>query len=190
MIILANVMIPTVAEHVVVMLVLLIPVTLIEAVVLARRHLLKYVESLNLSFRANLRSTVVGLPLGYVLALLGVIPAGFFTTLLPERIGSVIGIILFNAIGHGGTRPNKLDDVGFFLGTLLVMIPYFFVTLRVERKVIAKRKPELDTPSLTKTVRIMNDIPYGILAVPIVIGALRAVMKVASIGIGAPLPHH
>ena len=180
MIILANVMIPTVAEHVVIMLVLLIPVALIEAVVLARRHLLKYAESLNLSFRANLRSTLVGLPLGYAFALLGVIPAGLFVTLLPERIGSAIGIILFNVIGRGGTRPNELDEVGFFMGTLLVLIPYFLVTLRIERKVIAKRKPELDTPTLTTTVRIMNDITYGILAVPIVIGAVRAIMKLTS----------
>ena len=100
--------------------------------------------------------------------------------LLPERIGSAIGVVLFNVIGRGGTRPNELDEVGFFLGTLLVMVPYFLVTLRIERKVIAKRKPELDTPELTKTVRIMNDITYGLLAIPVVVGAVRAVMKLGS----------
>lgn len=184
MIILANVMIPTVAEHVVVMLILLLPVALIEAVVLARRHLLKHMESFSLSFRANLRSTLIGIPLGYFFAVLGIIPAGFFVTLLPERVGSVIGVILSNAIAHGGTRTSELEDelaaVGFFLGALLAMIPYFLVTLRIERKVIVKRKPELDTPKLTKTIRIMNDITYGILAVPIVFGAVRAVVEFIS----------
>lgn len=180
MIVLANVMIPTVAEHVVIMLILLIPVALIEAVVLARRHFLKYAESFRLSLRANLRSTFVGIPLGYVFALAGVIPAGLFAGLLPEKTKSVIGAILFNAVGRGGTRPNELDDVGFFLGTLLVMIPYFLVTLRVERKMIVKNRPELDTPSLTATVRIMNEITYGLLALPLVIGAVGAVMKLVS----------
>lgn len=180
MIILANVAIPTIAEHVVIMLILLVPVTLIEAVVLMRRHLLRYRESFKLSLRANLRSTLVGLPLGYVFALLGVIPAGLFTMLLPKNIESAIGVILGNVIMHGGTIPNKLDEVGFYLGTLLVMIPYFLVTLRVERKVIVKNKAELDTPVLTKTVLIMNGITYGLLALPVVIGAIYAVMKFMS----------
>jgi hypothetical protein len=65
-------------------------------------------------------------------------------------------------------------------GTLLVMLPYFLVTLRVERKYLIKRKPELDTPALTTTVRIMNDITYGILAIPIVMGAVHATMKFMS----------
>ena len=86
MIILANVIIPMIAGHVIVMLILLIPVAIIEAVVLARRHLLKYMESFSLSFRVNLRSTLVGLPLGYVFALLGIIPAGLFVTLLPKNL--------------------------------------------------------------------------------------------------------
>ncbi len=38
MIVLANVMIPTVAEHVVIMLLVLFPVALIEAAILAKRH--------------------------------------------------------------------------------------------------------------------------------------------------------
>jgi hypothetical protein len=177
MTVLANVMIPTIAEHVVIMLVLLIPVTMIEAVVIMRRHFLKYPESLKLSFLANLISTIVGLPIGYVFALLGIIPAGLFTMLLPKNIGSAIGIILGNAIFRGGTIPNKLDEVGFYLGTLIVMVPYFLVTLLIERKVIAKHKPELDTPVLTKTVLIMNSITYGLLALPVVIGAINAVIK-------------
>ncbi len=180
MLILANVMIPTVAEHVVIMLILLVPIALIEAIVLARRHLLKHLESFRLSLRANLRSTLVGLPLGYIFAFLGVIPAGLFSMLLPKKVESAIGIILSSAMFHGGMIPTELDEVGFFLGTLIVMIPYFLVTLHIERKVIVKLKPELDTPALTKTVRIMNDITYALLAFPIIVGAVRAVMKIAS----------
>lgn len=180
MFVLANVMVPSVAEHVVVMLVLLLPIALIEAVILARRHLLKYSESFRLALRANLHSTVVGLPLGYCFAFLGVIPAGLFATLLPKRIESPIGMILFNAIGRGGMRPTDFDEVAFCLGTLLVMIPYFLVTLRVERRLLVQRKAELDTPALQVTVRLMNDITYGLLAVPIIIGAVQALMKLMS----------
>ena len=177
MIILANVAIPTVAEHLIIMLILLVPVTLIEGLVLTRRHLLKYLESFRLSLRANLRSTLVGLPLGYVFAILGLIPAGLFSMLLPKKVESTIATILGSAIVHGGKIPTELDEVGFFLGTLIVMIPYFLVTLHIERKVIVRLKPDLDTPELTKTVRIMNGITYGFLAIPVVVGAVMAVMN-------------
>ncbi len=180
MIVLANVMIPTVAEHVVIMLLVLFPVALIEAAILAKRHDLKGAESFALTLRANLRSTFVGLPLGYACAFLGLIPAGLFAMLLPDRIESAIGTILGNAVAHGGTMPHKLDEVGFFLGTLLVMIPYFLVTLRVERKYLIKRNAELNTPALPQTVRLMNAITYGALALPLVVGTVKATMKLAS----------
>ena len=122
----------------------------------------------------------MGLPLGYVFAFLGVIPASLFAALLPDKIGSVIGLILSNAWAHGGTAPSDMDDAGYFLGTLLVMIPYFLVTLRVERKYIAKLRVDLDNPRLRTTVCIMNAITYGLLAIPIAAGAIKAVMKVVS----------
>jgi hypothetical protein len=181
MVIFSNVLIPTVAEHVVIMLILLVPVVLIEAVVLARRHRLKYGESFGLTFQANLRSTLVGLPLGYLFALCGIIPAGLFAALLPEHLGSLVSIILFNAVGRGGSIPGELDEVGYFLGTLLVLIPYFYATLRVERKYLVKRKPGLSTPALLTTVRIMNDITYGILMIPIVVGSVFAVIRLRSL---------
>jgi len=180
MVIPANVMIPTVAEHIVLMLILVIPVVLVEAAVLSGRHPVEYAESFSLVLRANLRSTLVGLPLGYLFALAGIIPAGLFAALLPERIGSVIGAILFQTLWHGGTIPNELDEVGFFLGTLLSMIPYFLVTLRVEWKYLIKRKAELNTPGFSVTVKIMNGITYGLLSLPFVIGATRAVIRLSS----------
>ncbi|MFH1022313.1 MAG: hypothetical protein V1809_02885 [Planctomycetota bacterium] len=51
MIVLANVMIPSLAEHLVVMFVLLVPIALIEAIVLTRRHLLKYNDCRTIDFR-------------------------------------------------------------------------------------------------------------------------------------------
>ncbi len=174
MVIMANVMIPTVAEHVVVMALLLLPVAFVEAVVLEQRHRLKVAEALKLSFLANVRSTFVGLPLGYLFAWLGIIPAGLFASLLPENISSPFDRILMHVVGHGGMVPHKYDAVAYYLGTLLVMIPYFAVTFRVERKVIVKRNSGLDTPALSVTVCLMNGITYSLLALPVIMGATRA----------------
>jgi len=179
---LANVAIPTVAGHIVVMVVLLIPVALIEAVVLSQRHGLGYGESIGLSLRANVRSTFVGLPMGYVFALAGIIPAGIFAGLLPGSVRSPIQAILLSAVLAGGVHPSnaQLASVALLLGTLLAMIPYFLITLRIERQVIVKHRPDLDSPRLQATVRIMHDITYGCLLLLVIAATFHQWMQLPS----------
>ena len=178
MILLSNVMIPTVAGHFVLMLGLLIPVALIEAIVIARRHDLEFGKSFGLALGANLKSTIIGIPLGYLLAVLGLIPAGVFTLLVPEGVQPILSLTLFHAVAYGGTVPSELDRMAFYLGTLLVMIPYYLVTLSVERKYL-EQKLEDDPSDLRSTVRIMNAITYGLLAVPVVTGAVLELVQLA-----------
>jgi hypothetical protein len=175
LIILANVAIPTVAEHIIIMLMLLAPVAMIEAAVLARRHSLTCKKSLSLSFFANLWSTFVGLGIGYVLALVGLIPAGIFAEFIPGQAGSLISNIIWNVSFHGGAIPNKFDEVGYYLGTLLVMIPYLIATIYVEYRVITRRNSELNTAKLKKTIRIMNCITYSLLVIPVIIKTITAI---------------
>ena len=181
MTILANVAIPSVVTHIIAMVILLLPVVLIEAGILARRHSIGYREAVDLALIANSRSTFVGLPLGYVCALAGVIPAGIFAVFLPEDIGSIIAVFLGSSVLHGGTIPHELDEVGFYVGTLLIMIPYYLITLRVERKAIAKVKSDWDAERLWSTVRIMNRVTYLLLAIPIVVGAIWAGLKLTGV---------
>ena len=178
MVLLSNVMIPTVAGHFVLMLGLLIPVALIEAIVIARRLDLEVGQSFGLALGANLKSTIVGIPLGYLFAVLGLIPAGMFTRLVPEGVQPILSSTLFHAVAYGGTVPSELDRMGLFLGTLLVMIPYYLVTLRVERKYLEQRLED-DTADLRSTVRIMNATTYGLLAVPVVVGAASELVRLA-----------
>jgi len=172
MILISNVMIPTIAGHIVVMLGLLIPVALIEAIVIARRHALPYKRSFGVALVANVYSTIVGIPLGYLFAFLGLIPVGMFTNIMPDRVGSVLRETLFHAVAYGGTVPSELDRIGMFLGTLLVMIPYYLVTVDVETTCL-KHKLVDDPSDLRLTVGIMNAVTYGLIAVPVVVGAVR-----------------
>ena len=174
--ILANVIIPTLAGHIVVMALLLFPVVALEASVVARRHDARYETAFGMVMRANLKSTFIGIPLGYIFAFLGVIPLGLFAEYLPEKTGGTIQLILGKALAAGGTLPNPLDAVGRYLGIMVVMIPYYLVTLRIERKSLQKEMAFEDPASVAFTVRIMNDVTYGILLIPITAGAIRAVM--------------
>jgi hypothetical protein len=175
---LGNVMLPTVAGHVVVMLVLLPVIAAIEAVVIARRHPLPYGRSFNLSLRANLRSTLIGIPLGYLFAFLGVIPAGMFALIpgIPKETKSLFGHILYGGMFIGGTVPSRYDSLGFFAGTILLMIPYYFITVRVEKKAIARLQANLVPARLNGTAYLMNAVTYGLLAVPVFIGGIHALL--------------
>lgn len=182
--ILANVAIPTVAIHIIAMFFLFIPIVIVEAIVLAKRHKLESEESFNLMFIANLKSTLIGLPLGYFFAVLGLIPPGIFASFLPEKFESAVSFLLSGAMVQGGTIPMPMDpelfnEAGFYIGTLLVMIPYYLVTLHIERKAIIKRKPDLDTPALKTTLRIANDITYGAIVLFISIKAFIVVIDLA-----------
>jgi hypothetical protein len=175
--IIGNVMIPTLAGHIVVLLALLAPISMIEAVVLTWMCRTTLWPTIGLSLGANFRSTLVGVPLGYLLALAGIIPAGLFSGLLPKHLGVPIGHVLGGAIAIGGTIPNRYDELGYAVGTLLVMIPYFFVTRRVERKYILAHRPNLDPPLVARAVNRMNLITYALLAVPVVWKTVQAVTK-------------
>ncbi|MBI5365590.1 MAG: hypothetical protein HZA54_01025 [Planctomycetes bacterium] len=177
---LANVAIPSIAIHVVVMLVLLLPVTIAEGIVLMWRHPLSQAEAMGLALRANLRSTLAGLPVGYLCALAGIIPAGIFASLLPPGPRSVIGLILAKTVFIGGMFPNDADDLGFFVGTVLVMLPYYLVTVKVERACLARRRGDLDPERLAMTVRIMNGVTYGLLLIPLLVGMVQAGVRFAA----------
>lgn len=176
----ANVMLPSVAGHMLVLVVLLLPIALIEAAVLARMLMLKYGRAFNLSLSANSRSTLVGLPLGYLCALVGVIPAGMFALLLPKNVSSPIGCVLFHMISTGGAPPSRYDDLGFCLGTLILMVPYFFLTLREERRSILNAEKDLDPVLVRRAVFRMNAVTYAMLAIPLLYELSKTVIWLAS----------
>lgn len=165
---LANVALPSFIGHWVVFIILLPFVAAVEAVVLARLLGINGAESLVTSAKANWRSTIVGLPAGWCMALAGLIPAGVLTYLLPAPYRDpAFQIIAFTAF-TGGFIPTRFSGIAMAAASLVVLVPYYFATVRVERKVVEARHPEIDPQRVAVAVRWANRLSYFVLSLLVV----------------------
>jgi len=161
---LANVALPSFIGHWVLFIILLPLVAAIEAVVLARVLKIAPMESFVTAAHANFRSTIYGLPWGWCMALAGLVPAGIMAAFLPEPYRDpAFQIIAFTAL-TGGVIPTKFSMIAIAAGNLLILIPYYFATVPVERKVVETRHPECDPKLVAHAARWMNRITYSMLA--------------------------
>jgi len=120
-------------------------------------------ESFATAVAANWRSTVAGLPAGWCMALVGLVPAGILVAFLPSSYRDPgFQIIAFAAL-TGGIIPNKFSMIAMAAGNLLLLIPYYIATVRVERQVVEARHPEAEPAKVASAVHTMNRITYGVL---------------------------
>jgi hypothetical protein len=161
---LANIALPSFIGHWVVFIILLPLVATVEAVVLARLLGIKPIESFITSAKANWRSTIVGIPAGWCMALAGLVPAGILAFFLPAPYRDpATQIIAFTAF-TGGLIPNSFTTIAMAVACLLLLVPYYVATVRVERKVVEARHPEIDPKHVAVAVRWANGLSYSMLA--------------------------
>ncbi|NLX96539.1 MAG: hypothetical protein GXY83_10220 [Rhodopirellula sp.] len=162
---LANVALPSFIGHWILFTVLLPLVATIEAIVLAHVLRIPLLKSFDTAVHANWRSTVAGLPAGWCMALVGLVPAGILACLLPPRYRDPsFQILAFTAL-TGGIIPTRFTMIAMAAGNLLILIPYYIATVRVERKIVESRHPELDPKLIAFGVRSMNRITYSVLGI-------------------------
>ena len=173
----ANVALPSFIGHWIVFIILLPLVATIEAIVLAVVLKTAPIDSLTVAIHANWRSTVSGLPLGWCMALAGLVPAGILAFLLPAPYRDPgFQIIAFTAF-TGGMIPTDFTMIAMAAGNLLILIPYYFVTVRIEQKVVASHHPEIDPKRVAFAVRWIHRITYTMLAL-LVLWWLTAAIQV------------
>jgi hypothetical protein len=136
----------------------------IEAVVLARLLQIQPFESFVTSAKANWRSTIAGLPAGWCMALAGLIPAGVLAYFLPPPYRDpAFQIIAFTAV-TGGIIPTRFSMIAMAAASLILLVPYYVATVRVERKAVEARHPEIDPKQVAVAVRWANRLSYSVLA--------------------------
>ncbi len=172
----ANLALPSFIGHWVIFVILLPLVAVVEAIVLALVLKITPRDSLYVAVRANWQSTIAGLPLGWCMALAGLIPAGILASFLPAAYRDPsFQIIAFTAF-TGGLIPTKFSGIAMAAGNLLILIPYYFVTVRIERKVVEAHHPEIDPKLVGFAVRWMNGLTYAILALLVVWWLMTAIL--------------
>jgi len=174
---LANVALPSFLGHWIVFVILLPVVAFVEAVVLARLLGIKLTEAYVTSAKANWRSTIAGLPAGWCMALAGLIPAGVLAYFLPDAYRNpAFQIIAFTAF-TSGIIPNRFSMIAMATGCLILLVPYYIATVRVERRVVESRHPEIDPTRVAIAVRWANRLSYSLLAILVLWWLITAIAE-------------
>jgi hypothetical protein len=64
----------------------------------------------------------------------------------------------------GGMIPTKFSMIAMAAASLILLVPYYIATVRVERKVVEARHPEIDPKRIAVAVRWAHRLTYSVLA--------------------------
>lgn len=180
---LANVALPTVVPHILAAAILLPLVAAIEALFIRRALLPGYWPAFRLAMGANWRSTLVGLPLGYFFAFIGAIPAGMFVNFIPPGSRLFYFSTVFHTMFVGGMLPNPYIPLAMAIGLVVILVPYFFASVIIERRYLLRHLPDADSTRIRHVAWKMNLATYTCLMA-------FAIANLISVGSHAPEANH
>jgi hypothetical protein len=169
-VILADVGVPMIFVQWPLMICALIPVIVIEALVIRKQLVLSYGRAFAGAAKANLVSTIVGVPLAWAIML-----AVEFATLYPAilaaekwhwRLDESPVFYIFYVLGMAWTGPAGHSAWPIALAAALLLIPTFFVSIRIERRLYRRFYTEQDTISVDHACWSANLYSYALLFLP------------------------
>lgn len=158
---LANVAIPTFFPHWIAGLFALCPIVALEAAIVSRRLSIPYAWALTACGSANVRSTLVGIPVAYFVSLFITIPFGLVMDQFINR-DSNFGRFLFGVFLFGGTQENVPEKAALF-ATLVLLVPYYYASVRIECRIMQKHLPTIEPAKIRSATIAMNRASYAIL---------------------------
>jgi hypothetical protein len=168
--ILADVGIPMIFIQWPLMLCALVPVIAIEAEVTRRQLMLPYRKAFAGAAKANILSTLVGVPLAWAIMLAVEFATIFPVALAAEkfhwRMESPV-FYVFYVLGIAWTGPAGKSESTWpiALAAALLLIPTFFVSIRLERRSCRRSWPDLDAAAVDRSVWFANLASYSLLFV-------------------------
>ena len=165
-VLLADVGVPMIFVDWPLMICALIPVIAIEALIIRKRLVLSFGRAFAGATKANVVSTLVGVPLAW-----GIMLAVEFATMYPvfwaaERWhwrGESPVFYIFYVLGMAWTGPPVYSIWPIALAAALLLIPTFFVSFRIERRLYRRFYPELDCSAVDSSAWSANLWSYGLL---------------------------
>ncbi len=151
------------------MLAALIPIILIEGVVMSKQLAITLTQSLKAAFYGNIVSTIVGIPVTWVaLVAIQLCTGGGGAYGLDSPLKQFLAVTWQAPwlIPYEPELKWMIPSATFFL-----LVPFFFVSWRIEYKVANRLLKEIDQTQLNAAVRNANLVSYGLLAL-IVLGFL------------------
>jgi len=177
---LANGVIPAFFPHSLATLLCLVAIAAIEGW-FVRRHLhLSFATSYRHSFWANFMSTIAGIPIAWLLWVIGLIPVMAGTSLIGIDLHPGVEYTLLGTVWFGGgfSITSEWGHVGASAGWILMLVPYWLGSVWIERRTLTKLLPGCNLSELSKAVIRGNLATYGIF---LVLGILQVSSSLADL---------
>jgi hypothetical protein len=154
---LANVAIPTLIPHWIFGVWALLPVIAVEALVIFRRHQVPFLDSLYASAFANLRSTLLGVPLAWLMFVALTFPIAMGAQKLGDG-ATTLTWIWIECLMLGARY--KIAARTEFLASMTLLLPYYVASVLMERRTLLRRLDGLSLTAVTRTSLLMNLVSY------------------------------
>ena len=148
----------------------MIPVIIVEALLIRRWVPLSYRDAFIGTAKANLLSTLAGVPLAwlamFVLEMAVIYPVGMAADKWHWSLDSPFFQVLGFVIGMAWIGPP--EEAGYWLVPLaaaLLLIPSFYVSVWLERKICRKAWPQIDALAVRRGVFRANLASYVVLLI-------------------------
>lgn len=158
---LANVALPAFLPHSFATLIGILVIAAIEGWFVMRALDLPFAKSYRLSIFANWMSTIAGIPLAWLLWMLGLVPVSMGVSALGLQSHPLVATSFLQTAHSGGFIPNEWSQVGSAVAWLILLVPFLFGSIWIERRTIAKRLPDCDRSKISKAVIRGNLVTYG-----------------------------
>jgi hypothetical protein len=144
----------------------LLPVIAIEALVVRKRLSLSYGRAFGGAAKANVVSTLAGVPLAWglmlILELVTILPITRAAERWHWQLDSPL-FYLLSVLGIAWTGPPVTSYVGIAFAATLLLVPTFFVSVRLERPLYRRSYAGLDVGAIDRSVWIANLCSYALL---------------------------
>jgi hypothetical protein len=144
----------------------LLPVIALEAWILRRRLGLPFGRAVKGSAMANLASTVAGVPIAWAVMLGVELVFTFGLVQFAQRYDWAMSSPLWSVtalFGSAWTNPPVTSYAGIALAAALLLIPTFFLSVRIERRVCRRVFESSEGDTVNRAVRVANLWSYGLL---------------------------
>ena len=175
---LANVVLPSFLPHSFATLIGIFVIAAIEGWFVMRTLRLTYEESYRHALHANWKSTVVGIPVAWLLWIAGLIPVSMGLDALGfEAHPAVTATALRTAISAAMIRTEWMN-VGSAAAWMVMLVPFWMGSVWIERRALVKRLPTCDPSQISKAVVRGNLASYSVF---LILGAISLSTAIADL---------
>ena len=178
----ANVGLPMIALALPGMVASLIPIILIESWYFHRSLELPYRQALKVTGIVNLESTLIGIPMAWIVWVLIATVLSFVTYYLGKNfhfvLPEIVGILFTVTIGTASLAPVESDAYWMVpAASFILLIPFFYVSWILERSLARRYLQEYAREGINRAALRANLYSYGLLGVIVLVWLMLSVAK-------------